>query len=64
MWETTCKKKDEEGLRLKDVKIFNKALLNKGKFRCINDEDALWYDLLSFMYDPLSQKLIQGCNFY
>ncbi|GAU48536.1 hypothetical protein TSUD_282880 [Trifolium subterraneum] len=57
-WTQVCLPKNKGGLGVKDLEMFNLALLCKWKWRCINDKDALWYDLLQHRYGPLSLKLL------
>ncbi|MCH85285.1 LINE-1 reverse transcriptase like, partial [Trifolium medium] len=57
-WEQVCLPKDSGGLGIKDLELFNMALLCKWKWRCLNEKDALWYDLLRFRYGSLSPKLL------
>ncbi|MCH80366.1 LINE-1 reverse transcriptase like, partial [Trifolium medium] len=57
-WEQVCLPKDQGGLGVKDLELFNLALLCKWKWRCLIEKDALWYDLLCFRYGPLSTKLL------
>ena len=44
-WEDVCKPLEEGGLGIKDVKIFNNALLAKWKWRLMNDERGKWKDI-------------------
>ncbi|GAU32253.1 hypothetical protein TSUD_53800 [Trifolium subterraneum] len=39
---------DQGGLGIKDIELFNMALLCKWKWRCLIEKDALWYKLLSY----------------
>ncbi|GAU33402.1 hypothetical protein TSUD_20950 [Trifolium subterraneum] len=57
-WAQVCLPKEKGGLGVRDLEMFNLALLCKWKWRCINEKDALWYDLMRFRYGPLSVKLL------
>jgi len=43
---------------VKDLELFNISLLNKWKWRCLTDKNALWYDLLKFKYGSLARKVL------
>lgn len=49
-WEKVCLLKDKRGLGVKNLEWFNHSLLAKWKWRCLNDEEAVWHDLLAFKY--------------
>jgi len=49
-WEVICKPKEEEGLGIKDLKIFDLPLLEKWKWPLLNGEKALWKDVLKAKY--------------
>ena len=50
MWGDIFKPKDEEGLGIKDLKNFNMDLLAKWRWRFLNDDKALWKDVLKAKY--------------
>lgn len=51
--------KEKGGLGVKDVKILNLALLNKWKWRVINEHEVVWSRLLRGRYvDPVIKVLI------
>ncbi|GAU51623.1 hypothetical protein TSUD_414500 [Trifolium subterraneum] len=58
-WEQVCLSKDRGGLGVKDLELFNTALLCKWKWRCLNEKEALWFDLLCYRYGPISSKLLR-----
>nr|KYP59873.1 Putative ribonuclease H protein At1g65750 family [Cajanus cajan] len=49
-WETVCKSKVEGGLGIKDVKLFNWALLGKWVWRCMLSPSMLWAKVLHDRY--------------
>nr|KYP49176.1 Putative ribonuclease H protein At1g65750 family [Cajanus cajan] len=49
-WETVCKSKVEGGLGIKDVKLFNWALLGKWVWRCMLSPGMLWAKVLHDRY--------------
>ncbi|XP_045810084.1 uncharacterized protein LOC123904464 [Trifolium pratense] len=57
-WAQVCLPKEKGGLGVRDLDMFNLALLSKWKWRCIDEKHALWYDLLQFRYGPLSIKIL------
>lgn len=38
-WRTVCREKEEGGIGIKDLELFNKFLLTKWLWRFINDKD-------------------------
>ncbi|XP_058722620.1 uncharacterized protein LOC131594488 [Vicia villosa] len=52
-WKAMSKEKCQGGLRLKDMGAFNEALLGKWKWRVLNDDEALWSNLLRVRYGNL-----------
>ncbi|GAU47144.1 hypothetical protein TSUD_379210 [Trifolium subterraneum] len=57
-WDQVCLPKVKGGLGVKDLKLFNLALLSKWKWRCIVDNDVLWYDLSRFRYEESFGNLL------
>ncbi|PNY11621.1 cysteine-rich receptor-like protein kinase, partial [Trifolium pratense] len=57
-WAQVCLPKEKGGLGVKNIEMFNSALLCKWKWRCLNDKDAIWHALLMYRYGPLSIKLL------
>nr|KYP32205.1 Putative ribonuclease H protein At1g65750 family [Cajanus cajan] len=49
-WETVCKSKVEGGLGIKDVRLFNWALLGKWVWRCMQSPGMLWAKVLHHRY--------------
>lgn len=52
-WKTVCEKKEKGGLSVKDVEVLNLALLNKWKWRIMNEKDVVWFNLLRSIYGNL-----------
>jgi len=48
-WENTCKTKEESGLGIKDLRMFNMAILGKWKWRW-RGEPGLWKEVLLSKY--------------
>ncbi|CAK8575114.1 unnamed protein product [Lathyrus sativus] len=49
-WRLICSKKDKGGLRVKDIDLFNKALLSKWKWRFLVEDNYIWFELIKFKY--------------
>ncbi|XP_058777072.1 uncharacterized protein LOC131651423 [Vicia villosa] len=59
-WSTVCLSKEKGGLGIKDVKTLNIALLNKWKWRIINEKEVVWRDIISHRYANLVLKIFVG----
>ncbi|WJX94410.1 hypothetical protein P8452_75829 [Trifolium repens] len=59
-WDQICLPKEQGGLGIKNLAIFNKSLLGKWKWRVLSDGDAVWSELLHFRYGHLSSNLLAG----
>ncbi|CAJ2645290.1 unnamed protein product [Trifolium pratense] len=57
-WEQICMPRDQGGLGVKNLELFNLALLSKWKWRCVNESDAVWTDVLRFRYGHLPSKFL------
>jgi hypothetical protein len=56
-WERVCKPKEEGGLGIKDLKLFNIALLGKWWWRLKNEDEALWHRVLVCRYGKSLDKV-------
>jgi hypothetical protein len=45
-WDKICKPKENGGLEIRDLRIFNIALLRKWWWRIRNEKESLWYKVL------------------
>jgi hypothetical protein len=59
-WDQICLPKAQGGLGVKNLALFNKALLCKWKWRFLTEDEAIWADLLRFRYGHLPSILLAG----
>jgi hypothetical protein len=59
-WDQICLPKEQGGLGVKDLTLFNKALLGKWKWRMLTEGDAVWAELLRSRYGHLPTNLVAG----
>jgi hypothetical protein len=59
-WDVICLPKDQGGLGVKNLTLFNKALLSKWKWRFLTNDTAVWSELLRFRYGHLPTQLWAG----
>jgi hypothetical protein len=59
-WDHICLPKAKGGLGVKNLEMFNLALLSKWKWRLLTDADSLWSDLLSYRYGHFPTLLLGG----
>lgn len=45
-WDKVCKLKNEGGLGIKNLDLFNIALFTKWKWRLLTNDDAYWRDII------------------
>ncbi|CAK8532856.1 unnamed protein product [Lathyrus sativus] len=57
-WSLVCKLKVVEGLGIKDVAIFNRALLSKWPWRFIYEPNAIWLGILKAKYGNLRIRVL------
>ncbi|XP_058765404.1 uncharacterized protein LOC131638877 [Vicia villosa] len=54
-WDKVCLAKEDGGLGVRNLELFNLALVSKWGWRCLMDRDVIWSELLFFRYgDPLT----------
>ena len=49
-WETVCLPKEKGGLGIKDIRTFNKALLEKWRWNMLQQNTKLWARILDSKY--------------
>lgn len=59
-WKYLCLQMKEGGLGLKNIEVFNTALMEKWKWRIINGENGKWRDLLSARYGNIQMQIQNG----
>jgi hypothetical protein len=57
-WDQICLPKDQGGLGVKNLEMFNRALLSKWLWRCLSESDVAWADLIRYRYGPLHSKIL------
>ena len=55
-WEKACQPKEEGGLRIKDIRILNVALLAKWKWRFLIEDRGRWREILVSKYGKESRS--------
>ncbi|GAU24019.1 hypothetical protein TSUD_328220 [Trifolium subterraneum] len=61
-WNQICLPKEKGGLGVKNLELFNLALLSKWKWRFLNHDNAIWADLLRYRYGHLPSLLLSGLD--
>ena len=51
-WEVVTKSKKQDGLGIRNIYEFNKALVSKWRWRVINEKEALWVRVLEGCLSP------------
>lgn len=41
-WDDVCAPKDEGGLGIKDIEVWNKASISKHLWKIVKNDDSLW----------------------
>ncbi|CAJ2673784.1 unnamed protein product [Trifolium pratense] len=59
-WDHICLPKNQGGLGVKNLELFNTALLSKWKWRLIDERQGVWADLLRYRYGHLPTKILTG----
>jgi hypothetical protein len=57
-WDRICQPKESGGLGIKNLENFNSSLLCKWKWRCLEDREAPWYELLHFRYGSFAANFL------
>jgi hypothetical protein len=57
-WDHICLPKEKAGLGVKNLQLFNSALLGKWKWRFLNDEAAIWTELFRYRYGHFPSLLM------
>jgi hypothetical protein len=57
-WDHICLPTDKGGLGVKNLELFNIALLSKWKRRFLSDGEAIWSELLRFRYGHLPSAVL------
>lgn len=57
-WEAIYKPKEDRGIDIKYVSLFNKALLTKWLWRFLKDVGAIWVGILEERYENLAMRLV------
>ncbi|PNX85822.1 ribonuclease H, partial [Trifolium pratense] len=59
-WDQICLPKEKGGLGVKNLELFNLALLSKWRWRFFNHDNALWTELLRHRYGHLPSWVMGG----
>jgi len=49
-WKDVCRPREEGGLGIRDIRMFNHALLAKWRWMCLSQESGRWKELLGSKY--------------
>lgn len=56
-WDVVCKPREEGGLGIKNIRVFNLALLGNWRWRLLTEKESLWARVLRVRYgDPSSWR--------
>lgn len=59
-WKKMCSSKENGGLGIKNIELFNISLLLKWMWRIIHDKEVVWYGLLKNRYRNIELGLLNG----
>lgn len=62
-WEKICEEKNQGGLRVKDLRCFNEALLGNWRWNLFEQEDSLWVKVIKSKYGGW-RRLVEGNTNY
>jgi hypothetical protein len=62
-WDHICLPRGKGGLGVKTLELFNLALLSKLKWRFLSEGEAMWADLLRFIYGHIPSILMGSASF-
>lgn len=65
-WETICNPREQGGLGVKDLALFNEALLAKWKWNMFHDMESLWVGVLESKcqgWKGLGEQVDNNCEF-
>nr|KYP72205.1 Putative ribonuclease H protein At1g65750 family [Cajanus cajan] len=57
-WEKICKPKDQGGLGIKNIELFNDALLGKWRWNLFHYKNQLWGQILDSKYDGVEKLCV------
>lgn len=62
-WDSICNSKGEGGSGIKDVVLFNKALMSKWIWRCLSEEESVWKNPIQHIYGDVGRRLGAGLGY-
>ncbi|XP_058776197.1 uncharacterized protein LOC131650508 [Vicia villosa] len=63
-WDKVCLSKEDGGLGVKNVELFNLALISKWGWRCLEDRQCVWSHILAFRYGGGEQRIREETSSY
>ncbi|GJY49892.1 RNA-directed DNA polymerase, eukaryota, reverse transcriptase zinc-binding domain protein [Tanacetum coccineum] len=61
-WENVLASFEKGGLNIRSLKSFNLALLQKWRWRLVNNSDSLWARVIIAIHDVEAGLVLKGCN--
>lgn len=58
-WDVVCRPREQGELGVKNIKLFNRALLGKWRWRLLREERLLWSLVLKSKYGELVKMLVR-----